>query len=640
MGVRTNRVAWFFCIGVTLSHIVTLPVVVTFDSEWYVRLSDVLGTPLYPAQWDFLRTPIFPALLKFAFWLWGRQAVAVFALQSCLALSGIWFIARTLQKLGLPIQSALAVALLGCFPTLIAYQHLLLTEVGSFFFLALLISMLAWPRSPSLGWAAALGAAVGLGFYYRSSLIYLGPVLGAVYVLNGLREEWKRPGRALFSHFVRISLPQFLAIAALPFILAYPWQRNPKVAERNGYSVLLFGLLTQAVIPVDDPILGPVAPVYAHAIQDSQANGALPNQGLTNGRQYAVLAPLARYASSAGSIFLRTVAEHPDRYLGAVERNLILFSGFDGSHYDNAMYRQIVLSANASQIDPGPPSLPALGDSFKRTTAPSFTAAALEAIAPVYDRLVELGLLATVAGFLLGLWRWDSTILAFTAPTLAFIAMHALLLMSQDRMILPAQPFLLISLILLPAWLRIPVPRLQGIGFGRWQWKKAAGVALAVSILAAAGFAAFSLLSPSHRTLPAGIPSAASIAPDLGGSIDLVNAAPVSPAQLGDPSHPLTVNSGGPVVIEGWLSLGDPVSTAPPDEVDALLNGVEVKADVVQRPDVSGAFHNPRMDRSGFRLTLPPGDLPPGVTRVEILGLTRTDGRFHRYRQSIYLLAR
>jgi hypothetical protein len=449
------RAAWLLCLSVTFCHIVSLPLVVSFDSTWYVYLADILGTPRFPGSWDFLRTPIFPALLKFAFWLWGRQAMAVFALQSCLACAGVWFLSRTVRVLGLHAESAIAVAVLAAFPTFVAYQHVLMTEIGSFFFFSLVVCLLAWPSASSLMGAMWLALALALGYYHRSSLLYLAPPAGAIYVLTGLKEEWKQPGRAFGNRVFRQLLPQFLVVAFFPFVLAYPWQSNPRVAVRNGQGVLLYGLVTQAVFPPNDPILGSAAQLYASAIEQSKLNGVLPNEGITGGRQYAVLRSIYGYGSAA-SLFLHEIETNPLNYLHAVDRNLVMFSGLAGSAYDNAQYRQRVLCYLESFIDPGAPQIPPLGNEFKRTVAPSLTSLALRQIAPFYDWMVDFGLLATILAFLLGLWRLDKAILAFTAPTLAFMGMHALLLMSQDRMILPVQPVLLLNLIMLPAWLGLP----------------------------------------------------------------------------------------------------------------------------------------------------------------------------------------
>jgi hypothetical protein len=446
---------WLFYVAVSMSHLLSLPIVVTFDSQWYIRLADILGTRAFPAEWDFLRTPLFPAFLKFSFWLWGRQSMAAIGLQTILASAGIWLLWRALKSLGMPYEAALGVVLVGAFPTLIAYQHIVLTEVGSFFFLALFLNLLSAPRSSSLKGAAWLAAAVAAGFYLRSSFLYLAPLIAAIYVMTAIRNGWKLPEGLARDRALRETIAAFAIVAAGPFLLAYPWNRNPQVTARAG-DVLLFGLVKQEVFPLNDPILGAGATKYADAIALSQENGSPPIAGIAGGREYAVLDAMAQYFPVAGSIFLHEIESQPSRYLQAVLRNVELYSGIKGFRYDNMLYRDSVFYSSRSQIDPGPPWIPPLGDEFKRTTTSSVISLTLRRIAPFYDRLVQFGLFATVAAFFVGLWRMDQAILAFTAPVLAFIAMHALLLLSQDRMILPAQPILIFNLIMFPAWLNWP----------------------------------------------------------------------------------------------------------------------------------------------------------------------------------------
>jgi hypothetical protein len=123
----------------------------------------------------------------------------------------------------------------------------------------------------------------------------------------------------------------------------------------------------------------------------------------------------------------------------------------------------------------------------------------------------------------------------------------------------------------------------------------------------------------------------------LGGYIDLVNG--VAPAQSSDPTHPLTVKTGAKVLVDGWLSFGDPASGITMDEVFGVINGKQIKAEPIQRPDVRDQFHSPKLVNAGFHLEIDPQLLPDGVTRVDIAGRTK-DGKTYRFPQPLYLLPR
>ncbi|HEY7338567.1 MAG TPA: hypothetical protein VH639_27010 [Bryobacteraceae bacterium] len=440
----------WLCVIICICHVLSLTLVINFDGNWYVQLADMLGTKRFPGEWDFLRTPLFPAMLKIVFGVMGRQALSVIGLQTALACAGIWLLGRFLRRIGRPIEASIGVVLVSAYPTLIAYEHALLTEVGSFLFLTLLVYALVTLEPMNVSSSIIVALAISAGYYFRSSLLYLAPLAAGICALKVLKPSQENGGGVKPSRLRRAGAV-LLITGAVPFILAYPWQRYPKVSERNGH-VLLFGLVKQDVLPPDDPILSPsTAAAYDVAVGRSLSNEKLPYTGIQNGREWSVIGPIYHYGSTAGSIFLRVIRTHPRRYLDGVERNLILYSGFGGFANDNAILRNQVLYSYGRKIDPGPEWFPPLGVEFQRNTVSSITSRLLLALSPVYDWLVLFAFVATVLTGILAIWRLDTTLMAFTLLPLAFILLHAILLMSQDRMALPTYPILLINLVMFPA---------------------------------------------------------------------------------------------------------------------------------------------------------------------------------------------
>ncbi|MGD0014494.1 MAG: hypothetical protein ABSD56_08735 [Bryobacteraceae bacterium] len=438
-----------------LVHITGLPILITYDGHWYIELADVLGTGRFPAEWDFLRGPIYPGLLKLAFAVFGKQPLAVAALQGALGFAGIWLLGDALRRLGRPRAAAIAVLLLGAYPTLIAYEHAVLTEAASFFFVALLVNLLVVPRWRMFARALALAGALTLAYYHRSSFLFMAPVAGAVFSLASARELKARGVRGFLC--ARRLAPYAALVTVLPFLLAYPWQRNPKVAARIRDSVI-YGLVRQAAIAPQDPILGTAAPDYRQAIARSLDRGRLPLSGLRDGREYAIAAAAASHPESGISVFSRCMLSQPARYLSGVVRNLLLLSGLGGWESDSAAFRTAILTASGTIIMPGPPGFPAIERQFARPVRLPALGRALNRAAPLYDVLVFLGFLATGILIALGLWRMDPTLLGFTLLPAAFLGLHVLVLTSQDRMAAPVWPLFLLNLVALPAWL--PMPRL------------------------------------------------------------------------------------------------------------------------------------------------------------------------------------
>lgn len=437
---------------VCIWHILSLTLIITVDGLWYIHLANILGTDKFPAEWDFLRTPLFPAFLKLAFWLLGRQAMAVIGLETCMGAMGVYLLSRRVLKLGREVEASVCLIALIAYPTLIAYEHLLLTEVGTFFFLALFVYVGTATERKTIVGACVLAVVITAGFYYRSSLLYLAPLLAILYASTTFRAAYGAAG-TIRSKGLQQAIAQFLIVAILPFVFAYPWQRNPQVSIRTGQSVILFGLVKSTVLPPDDPILGAAAETYRQAIAKSRINGRLPDNGLQNGMEWSVIGPIYNDGSAARQIFFRVVRTHPKQYLRGVLRNLLLYSGFTRISDENERFRTAAFSSVPTFESA--PGFPPPGNEFRRYTAPSAISRALTFLSPIYDWLIKLGFIATLVAVVLGLWHWNTAILTFTAVPLAFILLHALLLMSENRMVLPTYPLLLLNLIMLPAWIRL-----------------------------------------------------------------------------------------------------------------------------------------------------------------------------------------
>lgn len=138
-------IALWLSFGFCIAHVLALPLLVTFDGYSYAKLAEAIGTARFEQDWDYLRGPVFPLLLKASFGLFGRNALTVIALQSTLGFGGICLIGATLKRWGRPLEAAATVMVLSAFPTLVTYEHALLTEAGTFFFLALLVYVVTAP---------------------------------------------------------------------------------------------------------------------------------------------------------------------------------------------------------------------------------------------------------------------------------------------------------------------------------------------------------------------------------------------------------------------------------------------------------------------------------------------------------------
>jgi len=122
----------------------------------------------------------------------------------------------------------------------------------------------------------------------------------------------------------------------------------------------------------------------------------------------------------------------------------------------------------------------------------------------------------------------------------------------------------------------------------------------------------------------------------LNGYISTVNGA--IPAEPRDADHAVAIPAGQDALLEGWFVYGDGASSGiVMDEVFGLIDGKSVKADAVNRPDVSAHFKNEKVIRSGYRLRLAPKEFGSGVKRVDMIGRVKKDGTLYRFPQPIFL---
>jgi 4-amino-4-deoxy-L-arabinose transferase-like glycosyltransferase len=205
------------------------------DSPGYYRLAVNLSEmgvysqeTVEPYHPDADRTPGYPMLLAAIFLLSGPSVVAVSVVQSLLhGLSGL-LVARLGERLFGSIRIGVAGALLWAVAPIPAiFCGILLTE--TLFTPVFLLTLLLLAK-PSLGRAAAAGAALGAGILIRPIALLLWPALGLTFLIG---ISWRRA----LAHFAVFST---LAAAALT-----PWLiRNtivfggPTLASVQGVNIL------------------------------------------------------------------------------------------------------------------------------------------------------------------------------------------------------------------------------------------------------------------------------------------------------------------------------------------------------------------------------------------------------------------
>jgi len=326
--------------GLTLYFTATLGLIISPDGQTYLHQAEILFTPAFYTDWVYwtIRTPLYPLLLKTAFALFGTNAYAAMSVQVLLGFLGGVLLAFLAHRFAGPVTAAIVLLLTALNPLLITYQHAILTEAGSFFFLAALL--MALPREPRkkfrrhVALAAAIGAAA---YYYRPAFLFIGFLFGfLVFLAAVLTRDPSTPWRTTLFR----AITAFLVIGLVPMLASRPWvylgERakagafgEPAGEESSTTQVVSAYLVKQAVLPRDAPELGAHATAYSETLDATVAeHGGLPPHGL-RWRDAKPLRPLDTEAEGL-TLLAQSALRYPLRYTAAVARNMGLFLGLTG----------------------------------------------------------------------------------------------------------------------------------------------------------------------------------------------------------------------------------------------------------------------------------------------------------------------
>ncbi len=454
------RLAQAFAVGATFFFFACLPLIVSYDGMDYVHLAKVLGTSAFPADWNFLRTPLFPLSLKWILWLGGEQPQAAMFDTTLLGLGGLLLVGATVRRIAGPSVAAFAILVITFYPVLIGYEHMLLSETGIFFWLALLVWSLIATRSvghESILIPCCIVLIMAGGYYWRPTIPYLSPLAAIAFLLlHRLSAETPRPYHRLAQDLKqrwRLALAQALIIALGPWLLAYPWAHfvGKYLVGAVGEGTIAAGMFKEVLVPPDDPVLRDVRDEYKVAIQQDSKRGRLPLDGVSIAGRHDLMDKVVTDVHRAG--WMRLIARYPGRYIVAATKSTLLFLGVpDHTHLEdeNWFFPRYVFS-----LWPGE-------DSFENTVGWNRTL--VHFVPPPYQGsmagkmllklmrgsswVVLAGSLASLAWLVFSIWRADAVGITVTAIPLAFLLLHALTLMAADRYGFPVYPMMLANLVM------------------------------------------------------------------------------------------------------------------------------------------------------------------------------------------------
>lgn len=441
-------------------QMIALPLTLTFDGHQYIDSADVLGTTRFSQEWPKGRTPLLPLLMRGSFLLLGRQPLAALVVPCSLGLIGIVVGGVYVRRTAGELPAAVGMVLASLFPTLICYQHAVLSEAGVFCFLSLTLALLLWsPSFRGMRWVQATGltAVLSAGYYFRQTLLPLAPLAAVLYAWGAAR-NLRRTSEGAPAH-ERGRLPwtagatvlcQAIAIVALPWASARFWQRY---GDDQGFGniVLSMTMVQQALLPPDSPHLGEHAQAYRDAIDASVRAG-----NLYSGLRYDLFFPLHNKLApllqrQTRSIFLECIRRRPGRYLAGMARTAMLFGGARGLDSEVSLHLRCVLNpawmGERNYLNGGSPRN---NHDFTQVTSPSLLMVTLWKLHPWYRYLVIAGSICAITGLLVGLALRTYPLVALCAVPIGYLVPYVLILDCVDRYAMPAQAMVLLNLVAVP----------------------------------------------------------------------------------------------------------------------------------------------------------------------------------------------
>jgi hypothetical protein len=443
-GMTLYRVAIGFTLVFTCLHVIALPLGITYDGHEYLTMAQVLGTDRFPTDWQPIRTPLYPALLRIGFAICGTNPASVVAVTSGLGLIGVLALGHAVRHLAGPVAGAVALIVMVLDPLLISYQHVVLTESGVFGILGLVVGLLLWqPERAGMHWLKALGLGllVAAGYYQRQNVIALAPVVALLHLAGA----WgARQGTSAGDGSVAAgrhgstrgaALAQAFVIATLPHLLALPW--SPYVDNAGPRSFMLMqGVLRQALLPSDHPLIEPARQLYEQAIAEAWADDQL-RSGLNTSALGAIAAKVGpAFGSNPEAQFIGFVWRYPGRYLAGVGRTMLAFTGFRSAQKANVAIERIVLwphsDTGRNDIRDGPPRLDAaIRAQFTHPTSPGTLQHGLWPLRGTYRLLVIVAMLLLPVELIAGLKLRSLPLVTLAAIPLAYVGFYALILASE-----------------------------------------------------------------------------------------------------------------------------------------------------------------------------------------------------------------
>lgn len=340
-----KRICWSFLFIVLFINIFTFPLLVTVDGNEYLD-SALKIEKLYssPSLWDAFRTPLFPAFIRLFLEIFGFGSFSLIFLNTLFLFFGLLLFAKVLEKWFGAFEVFTAAFFISLHPFIVTYQHSLLSECGSFFFISLITYTLSLnSKTPVLfifkKKDILFVLSVITAFFYRPSFLYYGLFLICfLYGTGFLSSKFELRKSALTGL-------RYLTVSLVIFFTANSWSSKINKESRdvrNGVQIM-YGLLKQGVVPNNHESLSSLKQIYKDEKTDHCEKTGCLTEMVSEAflwKDYNFYKIGSAYYKKIFSLYLTVIFYTPFEFIKGCFRILLLYGGFGKG--ESTLFNEIV----------------------------------------------------------------------------------------------------------------------------------------------------------------------------------------------------------------------------------------------------------------------------------------------------------
>ncbi|BDA79183.1 hypothetical protein LPTSP3_g21130 [Leptospira kobayashii] len=437
-----NSRKWFkysvvFCVMIHFIYLISLPLYISPDGFDYIRLANLFFTDKMYVDWNYLRTPLFPLMLRLYGSVVGFNAFTHISFLTLLGLFSALSLGYLVKEKSGAGVGAVIVFVLSLNPVLIAFEHSLLMETLLCFSFCLFLVLLNLKIKNIFYHSLLMGIYVGILYYIKPNLLVF--VLPAGLFLSYV--FWIRTNEKLLKKITQLIFVN-LIVVLIPIIIASPWAKKASGkndAAKRGF--LLAGLLIQGVFPKDSEMLGKKKTEYEEALNRFSKTGKLEIQGIIGDPNfYGILDQLFIITPNPGLDFVSVVRANPSAYFHGLLNNIKLMLEFDHPYNETVNFGLMLFHSHKnliSDIRDDRVLYDYVQERYSFSGGVNRVQRVLTHSVDLYRILLRMGWFFTVLVFLLGLWKKNPFLLSVSFVPLFWASVNLVLLLSSARYFFP-----------------------------------------------------------------------------------------------------------------------------------------------------------------------------------------------------------